>query len=120
MIHNITQRPFSSVYVMMGLPAHQFSLDKLISDACIALSTTIEEMHSKTRKTHVKTARWLVWYCMRSQGKTLTQCGAVFGHDHSTVISCLQHIEWDIEQDEMTGKAFRRLEAHYKPKRDNF
>lgn len=60
--------------------------------ACNAVGIDTFWLHAKGKEEKGVFARWLVWdYTKNNMGMTLQECGNIFWHDHSTVLSALTH-----------------------------
>ena len=58
-----------------------------IEIACKILDLEPHMLQLKTKEEKIVFARWMVWkYCVKTLGISLTECGEMFGLDHSTVI----------------------------------
>lgn len=104
----------SSTYCMPGIPRENLSLEVVIADVCDVLNVDSSLVYAKYRNAKVKCARWFIWKIMRSHGYSYQQCGDLFDMDHSTVINCMVHIDYDIENITYIFEAWEKVKKHFK------
>lgn len=66
----------------------------IVTTVCHMFRIKREQMMSRTHSSRIMLARHLAIYCCRQIARlSTTQCGIVFGRDHSTILSALRKIE---------------------------
>ena len=64
-----------------------------IMGVCKDYKITFEEMMSGSRKRSISLPRMVLMYKLYQTGFTLTEVGAIFNRDHTTVINAIRKIE---------------------------
>lgn len=69
-------------------------IDKIIQAVCDTYNISQETLKGKSRRANVVLARHVTWYALRETLEmTLADAGAIFGHDHTTVMSAIRKLE---------------------------